>query len=719
MVSPFCPTPDDFVIVPPTLSLVFLLSTAYFRRLPFSTRQPETDPTPTSSSTPADSPGESNGHLSNPNGKKAAGLTDPTPVPRATLLVLSIYALNVLVLCSFFADVPVLVSSATFREGCLSSLLYYDLASGLAWILNLIGLYFESNRLGKWGILQHGFWFGATLLESVEFGDLAGRFFATPDGGKCRDAMGDWFHSVTVFHTFTTRALRKFLLSSPSVQFNHDKNRYTSTKQHTLNIWELIHYYLFALRVLLLTLLCLCLLFKIRRSLRVYLTDEESASLTNGTTNTTASSYGTFTNAAETATVTPTDASDKQARLEQSAFVDFVPKVKQLLPFLYPKKDTKLQFVTLVCIGLLLVARALNLLIPVQMKKVVDSLAGDHRELSEFFRSYFAWDQIAVLFALRFIQGSGGIDSLRSYLWIPISQYTTREISIKILSHLHSLSLEYHINRKTGEVLRIVDRGTSSVQNVLQGLLFQLFPSVLDALIGVFYFRFAYGWSFGLVIFVVIIFYAAFTIGLTEQRTKYSRETNALDQDARAKAVDSLLNYETVKYYTAEEFEIERTSFHAHFPRFQLGILGWIYTSIQRSFVDMEKMLELLKVEPSVKDPPDNKALVVTEGNIVFDNVSFWYDPRHQALSNVSFTIPKGATVALVGPSGGGYVQNMASEVDHPAPTLPLLRRDLGSDPGGWAGYTDGDAAVSAAKHWGRTAGHIAVQRYYFVSGRG
>ncbi|RUS33485.1 hypothetical protein BC938DRAFT_471448 [Jimgerdemannia flammicorona] len=337
------------------------------------------------------------------------------------------------------------------------------------------------------------------------------------------------------------------------------------------------------------------------------------------------------------------------------------------------------------------------------MKKVVDSLAGDH--------PYFAWDQIAVLFALRFIQGSGGIDSLRSYLWIPISQYTTREISIKILSHLHSLSLEYHINRKTGEVLRIVDRGTSSVQNVLQGLLFQLFPSVLDALIGVFYFRFAYGWSFGLVIFVVIIFYAAFTIGLTEQRTKYSRETNALDQDARAKAVDSLLNYETVKYYTAEEFEIERyadamekyqklsyrsantsnllwmsqsavinggmcagsllfawkvvhgeltVGDYVFFGQYimqlfmPLGILGWIYTSIQRSFVDMEKMLELLKVEPSVKDPPDNKALVVTEGNIVFDNVSFWYDPRHQALSNVSFTIPKGATVALVGPSGGG-----------------------------------------------------------------
>lgn len=103
-----------------------------------------------------------------------------------------------------------------------------------------------------------------------------------------------------------------------------------------------------------------------------------------------------------------------------------------------------------------------------------------------------------------------------------------------------------------------MDRGTSSVQNVLQGVLFQLLPAVSDALIGVFYFTFAYGWSFGLVIFVVIIFYVTFTIGLTEQRTKFSRETNQLDQDARAKAVDSLLNYETVKYYTAEEYEVGR-----------------------------------------------------------------------------------------------------------------------------------------------------------------
>ncbi|RUS34739.1 hypothetical protein BC938DRAFT_478809 [Jimgerdemannia flammicorona] len=328
-----------------------------------------------------------------------------------------------------------------------------------------------------------------------------------------------------------------------------------------------------------------------------------------------------------------------------------------------------------------------------------------------YVSAYFAWNQIIMLYVVKFIQGSGGIDALRTYLWVPIHQYTTRKLSVKILSHLHSLSLEYHLNRQTGEVLRIVDRGTTSVQDIFQSVLFRFLPAVADALIGVSYFTFAYGWSFGLIIFVVVIFYVAFTIGLTEQRTRYSRESNELDQEAEAMIVDSLLNYETVKYYTAEEFEIRRyanavakyqklefqsantnnllwigqdtvinaglcvgslllvwrvvhreltVGDYVFFGQYimqmfgQFGILGWIYIDMQHSLVDMEKMLELLKVEPTVKDSPDSKALVITEGNIVFDNVSFFYDHRNYALRKISFTIPKGATVALVGPSGGG-----------------------------------------------------------------
>ncbi|CAG8586657.1 7270_t:CDS:10, partial [Funneliformis mosseae] len=324
----------------------------------------------------------------------------------------------------------------------------------------------------------------------------------------------------------------------------------------------------------------------------------------------------------------------------------------------------------------------------------------------------FVWKSIAFFVFLRFLQGGVGlIQASQNYLWIPIGQYTTREISVKMFEHLHGLSLAYHINRKTGEVLRVMDRGTNSIISLLNQILFQIFPVIVDISVAVIYFVVEFGWIFGVIVFGTMASYILVTIWITEWRTQFRRDMIETDNDARSKAVDSLLNFETVKYYNAEQFEVKR--YDDAIVKYQIadykvsaslnmlnlsqnlvitvgllagcllcawkvtigdfgvgdfilfityinqlyGPLNWFgtyYRMIQQNFIDMEKMLSLFKEQQSVQDIPGAKDLKVTEGSVIFDNVDFSYDPRNSALKDISFEIPKGKTVALVGPSGGG-----------------------------------------------------------------
>lgn len=150
------------------------------------------------------------------------------------------------------------------------------------------------------------------------------------------------------------------------------------------------------------------------------------------------------------------------------------------------------------------------------------------------------------------------MQSLQNWLWIPIGQYTTREISIKAFSHLHNLSLDFHIGRKTGEVLRILDRGTNSISSLLSQMLFQIFPAIVNIGLAVIVCAYVFSPSFGLILFLTMSLYIFVSITMTEWRTKFRRAAIEKDNYARTKAVDSLLNFETVKYYNAESFEINR-----------------------------------------------------------------------------------------------------------------------------------------------------------------
>lgn len=384
-------------------------------------------------------------------------------------------------------------------------------------------------------------------------------------------------------------------------------------------------------------------------------------------------------------------------------------KIKALAPFLWPEKDILLQFRVLICFILLICGRLINLYVPIYNKMIVNSVTGTSVQ--------FRWDFILIYVALKFLQGGGTggmglLNNLRSFLWIRIQQYTTREIEVELFRHLHSLSLRWHLSRKTGEVLKVMDRGTDSINNLLNYILFSIVPTIVDIIVAIIFFISAFNKWFGLIVFITMSLYIVATIMVTEWRTKFQRRMNLADNAQKAQSVDSLLNFETVKYYGTEAYEVE--SYRKAILKYQteewksmvtLNILntlqniticsgllagsllcihmivakqgltvgdyvlfasyiiqlyvplnwfGTYYRAIQKNFIDMENMFDLLREEQEVIDAPGAGPLIVKRGQVEFSNVSFNYTPDRDVLRNISFIAPAGKTVALVGASGSG-----------------------------------------------------------------
>ncbi|KAG8200340.1 hypothetical protein JTE90_028522 [Oedothorax gibbosus] len=392
----------------------------------------------------------------------------------------------------------------------------------------------------------------------------------------------------------------------------------------------------------------------------------------------------------------------------RSAFADFGKKVKRLLPFLWPKRSVQLQLRVLLCFFFLVVGRVITVFVPQYNKYIIDSLTLGHGEL------VFRWDYILIYVAFWFLQGQGSnsfLNNIRSYLWIRVQQYTVKEIEVNMYQHLHSLSLNWHMSRKVGEVLRVMDRGTSSISSLLSYIVFNILPTFADIFIAVIFFAVTFNIWFGLIVLVTMVGYLTCTIILTEWRTKFRRNVNQLDNAVEAQCVDSLLNFETVKYYNAELYELE--NYKEAIDKFQsaewisqatlsllntvqntaitLGVMaggllcahyvvegnltsgdyvlfssyilqlytplnffGTYYRMIQTAFVDMENMFSLFDTQPEIVDVPHALPLKVGDGCIEFQNVNFSYVPERQILHDISFKIEPGQTVALVGPTGSG-----------------------------------------------------------------
>ncbi|KAL1920589.1 uncharacterized protein VTP21DRAFT_966 [Calcarisporiella thermophila] len=381
---------------------------------------------------------------------------------------------------------------------------------------------------------------------------------------------------------------------------------------------------------------------------------------------------------------------------------EFLTKFPKLFPFLWPHHDRGLQLRFLVCFVLLIGHRVVNVLVPIQQKFVIDALEEKR----------FAWHEILIFVFLRFMQGGVGlISTAEQFLWLPIGQFTTRQLQVKMFEHLLHLSLRFHLQRKTGEILRVQDRGVSSIVTILSSIFFNIIPTLMDVVVACMVMTWKLDFYFGAIVFITMTLYIFSTVVLTEWRTKYRREANLLDNNMEAKAVDSLINYETVKLYAAEKFEVQQylnavldyqsAEWMSNFATaalkltqnciIQVGLLagcllvarrivdgkmtvgdfalymgyilqlygplnwfGTYYRQLQKNFVDMEKMLDLFQEPMEVKDLPQAAPCVVKRGEVKFENVSFSYDKRSPTLRNISFTVEPGATVALVGPSGSG-----------------------------------------------------------------
>ncbi|KAG5637231.1 hypothetical protein H0H81_005353, partial [Sphagnurus paluster] len=377
-------------------------------------------------------------------------------------------------------------------------------------------------------------------------------------------------------------------------------------------------------------------------------------------------------------------------------------RIRRLGPYLWPTKDRYLQLLASLCIVILLLGRVINLAMPLALGQLV--------RLLEKPSAQSPWPFLFGYVGLRFLQGSGGLAAIRDALWAPVMQYSDREMSQLSFDHLLNLSFAWHTRRKTGEILRVLDRG-AAINHTFELILFNIIPTFIDILIALVAFCILFEWTLGVVIFFVMFAYVSASVILTQWRTRIRRQMNDRDVVTRGIHTDCLLNYETVKYFGGEEHEGERyrealreyqtleykviislnllnmvqnliitvglligsmlvayrvtkgESDSGSFVVFitylaqlygPLNQLGYIYRSVNQSLVDTEKLLALLNEPTEVNDVPNAPELIVNDGEIEFDNVNFSYDGRSTALHGVSFKVPKGSSVALVGESGAG-----------------------------------------------------------------
>ncbi|KAJ5601895.1 hypothetical protein N7510_011429 [Penicillium lagena] len=375
-------------------------------------------------------------------------------------------------------------------------------------------------------------------------------------------------------------------------------------------------------------------------------------------------------------------------------------------PYLWPSKSRRLQIVVVICFGLLVAQRVVNVMVPYQVEKITNILAMEN---GQEFR--VPWFEICMYVVYRWLQGGQGLlSSVRSSLWIPVGQYSYMELSTAAFEHVHGLSLDFHLGKKTGEVLSALSKG-SSINTFLEQVTFQVVPMLIDLGVAVGYFLIFFDAYYALVVAISTFGYLYVTIRMAQWRATIRRQmVNASRQEDAVKN-DSMVSYETVKYFNAEQYEFDRyrgavsdyqkAEYHVLFSLtllntcqntvFMFGLLitcfiaayqvsmgqqpvgrfvalltymaqlqgplnffGTFYRSIQSALINAERMLELFREQPSVVDNPHAVPLAVCKGEIDFDDVQFSYDARKTALNGLGFQCKPGTTTALVGESGGG-----------------------------------------------------------------
>ncbi|MGA9616794.1 ABCB family ABC transporter ATP-binding protein/permease [Serratia proteamaculans] len=378
--------------------------------------------------------------------------------------------------------------------------------------------------------------------------------------------------------------------------------------------------------------------------------------------------------------------------------------LKFLLPYLWPKDNPKLRYYLVIAFFFMVISKVSITLVPLAYKAMIDALSGETARMLAIPMGLILAYGVARI-------GGALFEELRNVMFVHVSQNATRLLGLRVFRQLHALSLRFHLERQTGGLSLSIERGTQAVATVLSRLLFSIFPILFEiTLVSVIMWHLLNGW-FALAILATVGCYILFTVMAVRWRTRFRRELNQANADTNSKSIDSLLNYETVKYFGNENFEAERFNMSRRlyeyaaiknqfsFTAINLGqtaiisiglivmmamaaqgivqgrmtvgdfvlvnayllqlyqplnFFGFIYAEVRQALIDMENMFDLLQEEQEIVDKPDAKELQLTAGEVSFDSVSFGYDVRRPILKNVSFTIPAGNTVAVVGASGAG-----------------------------------------------------------------